>query len=136
MRYYAFMLISISMCLFLAQTTFAIQITEGTVFQPTGSNATFIIGSNSTWDRIEVHSTYLVVNNYTISATGYANVIIYNFTPDNIRFTVNASTPVALSIDNLSSDTQYTVYRRGLPAWKIQSNSSGGFGFSSDVSGR
>jgi len=62
-------------------------------------------------------------------------VTIYNFTSNYIRFNVNASTSVAFSIDNLSSGKQYTVYRRGLAAWKIESNSSGGFGFSSDVSG-
>lgn len=127
-------IIVIAIYLFLFQSVLAIEVSEGVQFQTNGTNTTFITGKNFTWDGIEVHSTYLLLGNKTISvspSTGSANVTIYNFTSNIIDLNVSAdpSANLTFTIGNLTTNTNYTVYNDSQFYTTCEANGTGYLNF-------
>lgn len=108
-------LIAAAFCLFLIQSVFAIDVYEGVVFDMAGMNTTFIIGINFTFERIEVESNRLILNNQTISVSpsaGSVNVTINNFTITvlELNLSVDTASNITFEIGNFSADKNYNFY--------------------------
>ncbi len=126
--------IAVAFCLFSVNSVLAIDVYEGVLFETKGTNTTFIMGKNLTFEKIEVRSTYLVLDNQTISVSpseGSANVTIENFTITIIELnvTTDTSSNLTFEIGNLSINKNYTIYNNSQLYIENQTNGSGYLNF-------
>lgn len=113
-----------------------ITIQENTQFQPTGTNTTFIMGNNLTFDLVEVHSTYLKLDNNTISvnsSVGSVNITIFNFTDSYKKWNEtksDSSATVSYVVSNFSSGVSVLATKNSVEWQAVTSNSTGYISFS------
>ncbi|MCK4736880.1 MAG: hypothetical protein KAT65_30790 [Methanophagales archaeon] len=126
----ALILLAIAMP-FSVQSVSAVQVSEGVKFQTTGTNTTFVMGSNFTFDRIEVHSTYLMLGNANISvqpSVGSINFTLFNFTIEYRKWNESCSNRDAIAnhtMGGLKTNTPYVVKVNGAIWEHYMSNDSG-----------
>ena len=131
--------IGFAMVMFLIQPAMAITVSENTRFQTTGTNATFIMGQNFTWSRIEVQSTLLMLDNNTISvrpSAGAANITVneLNLSKSAGEILANLTASAAggtlnFTVYNLTSGDAYVVKKDGAYLITEWVNSSGAIVF-------
>ena len=115
----------------LVQSVSAVQVSEGVKFQTTGTNTTFIMGSNLTFDKIEVHSTYLTLGNATISvcpSVGSMEFTLFNLSIEYWKWNESCSIPDATTnhmMSGLKTNTPYLVKVNGAIYGCYASNESG-----------
>ena len=131
MRVLVMTAILVMLCLFSVQSVSAVQVTENVKFQTPGTNTTFIMGSNFTFDTIEVHSTYLTLNDATISvcpSVGSIDFTLFSFSIEYRKWNESCSIPDALAdhtMGGLKTNTPYDVKVNGAVYGQYTSNESG-----------
>lgn len=114
MRVLVITTILIMLCLFSVLSVSAVQVSENVKLQTTGTNTTFIMGTNFTFDRVEVHSTYLTLGAATISvqpSVGTINFTLFNLSSDYTKWNETCSNPVATTNHTLGGMKTNTVYK-------------------------
>jgi len=121
--------------IFLLNFLSAITLQENTQFQPTSTNTTFIMGNNLSFDLIEVHPTYLKLDNNTIfvnSSVGSVNVTIFNFTDSYKKWTETATDSLATvrhTVGNFTVGASMLVKKNSVVWSGLTSNSTGYISF-------
>ncbi len=121
--------------IFLLNFTSAITIQENTQFKPSATTTTFIFGNNLTFSSVEVYSTYLKLDNNTISANssvGNVNITIFNFTDSYKKFNETKSNPsatVSYIISNFSSGASILATKNNIAWTSLTGNSTGYISF-------
>ena len=117
--------------LFSVPSMSAVQVSENVKIQTPGTNTTFIMGSNFTFDKIEVHSTYLTLGNATISvcpSVGSIDFTLFNFSIEYWKWNESCSNPDATTnhaMGGLKTNTPYLVKVNGAIYGHYTSNDSG-----------
>jgi len=114
MRVLVITTILVMLCLFSVLSVSAVQVSENVKFQTTGTNTTFIMGSNFTFDLLEVHPTYLTLGAATISvqpSVGTINFTLFNLSSDYTKWNETCSNPVATTNHTLGGMKTNTVYK-------------------------
>ena len=119
------------LCLFSVPSMSAVQVSENVKFQTPGTNTTFIMGSNFTFDTIEIHSTYLTLGNAIISvcpSVGSTDFTLFNFSVEYKKWNESCSNPAATTnhtIGGLKTNIPYLVKVNGAIYGHYTSNESG-----------
>jgi hypothetical protein len=131
MRVLVMTAILVMLCLFSVQSVSAVEVSENVKFQTPGTNTTFIMGSNFTFDTIEVQSTYLTLNDATISvcpSAGSIDFTLFRFSSKYRKWTESCSNPDAITdhtMGGLKTNTPYLVKVNGAIYGNYTSNESG-----------
>jgi len=114
MRVLVITTILVMLCLFSVLSVSAVQVSENVKLQTTGTNTTFIMGTNFTFDLIEVHSTYLTLGAATISvqpSVGTLNFTLFNLSSDYTKWNETCSNPAATTNHTMGGMKTNTVYK-------------------------
>jgi len=123
--------ILVMFCLFSVLSVSAVQVSENVKFQTPGTNTTFIMGSDFTFDTIEVHSTDLRLNDAVISvcpSAGSIDFTLFSFSTEYRKWTESCSNPDAIAdhtMGGLKPNTPYDVKVNGAIYGQYRSNESG-----------
>lgn len=127
----AMSVIVVTLCLFSVLSVSAVQVSENVKFQTPGTSTTFVMGSDFTFDTIEVHSTKLMLDNAAISvhpSVGSITFTLFNFSTDYKKWSEKCSNPDAITTHTLGgfkTNTPYRVIVNGETYWSDTSNNSG-----------
>jgi len=101
----------------------SVLIQENSQFKPSSTNTTFIFANNLTFDLVEVHSTYLKLDNNTIftnPSVGSVNITIFNFTNSYKKWNEtksDSSATISYIISNFSSGVSVLITKNSV-AWQ------------------
>lgn len=127
----AMAVILVILCLFSVQSVSAVQVSENVEFQTPGTSTTLVMGSDFTFDKIEVHSTYLKLDNAAISvhpSVGSITFTLFDFSTDYKKWSEECSNPDATTtytLSGLKTNTPYLVIVSGATYGSYTSNNSG-----------
>lgn len=127
----AMAIIVVMLCLCSVLSVSAVQVSENVQFETPGTSTTFIMGNTFTFDTIEVHSTYLMLDNATISvrpSVGSIDFTLFNFSIEYRKWNESCSNPDAITshtMGGLKAKTSYRVRVNGARYGYYASNESG-----------
>ncbi len=127
----AMVVILVMLCLFSVLSVSALQVSENVEFKTPGTSTTFVMGYSFTFDKIEVHSTYLMLDNAAISvqpSVGAMTFTLFDFSTDYKKWSEECSNPGATTthtLGGLKTKTPYLVIVDGATYGSYTSNGSG-----------
>jgi hypothetical protein len=126
-------IISLSIFLVLISFVYAdVLVGPRVYFEPSGVNVSFRFYYNMTFDSVGVESTYITINNATVSITpssGSLNITILNFTPSYKRWNESASSTGASTYHTIGNFTPSAnfLFNKNSAYWQTLSSNSTGY---------